>query len=57
VLNASRARAAVSLPAADLSWPEGQAVREALSGRTLAVAQGQVGLALAAHQGALLVPA
>lgn len=57
VLNASRARAAISLPAADLGWPEGQTVREALSRRVLSVEQGQVGLALAAYQGGLLVPA
>jgi len=57
LLNGARARAAISLPAAELGWQEGQPVQEALSGRQFQVEHGQLALALAGFEGALLVPA
>jgi len=56
LLNGARARAAISLPAAELGWQEGQPVREAFSGRQLQVEQGRLAMALAGFEGALLVP-
>jgi glycosidase len=57
LINGSSGRAALSLPAAKLGWADGQEVREVLSGRRLRAEQGQLALALAGLEGALLVPA
>jgi glycosidase len=56
LLNAGRSRAALSLPGGDLGWADGTPVREALSGRQHTVEHGQLGLALPAQEGALLIP-